>query len=118
MSLMEEFAEQIGNIVMDGPFSEEAVLSVDGYLDRSVGGIFFSGSYEEGNMAPYSMKNLVDREFFQVSALQLSDIDRPWDALRGATLALRGREFRISAVSGKRGSVLTLELQEADDDGE
>lgn len=118
MSLMEDFAEQMGNIVMDGPFSEEAVLSVEGYSDMSVSGIFFSGSYEEGSMAPYSMKNLVDREFFQVSTLQLSDIDRPWDALRGATLELRGKTFRISAVSGKRGSVLTLELQEVEDDGE
>jgi hypothetical protein len=118
VSQIEEFAEQLKELVTDGQFSEEAVLSVDGYPTFSVTGIFFSGSYEEGSMAAYSTRNLVDKEFFQISVFQLIDIPNPWNALRGATLEVRNKVFRVLAISGKRGDVLTLELQEAEEDAE
>lgn len=118
MSQIDMFNAQIANILEGGQFSEKAVIALEDDADTefTVYGFFYSGSYEEERIAPYSATTATDKEFFQLSASQLADISTPWTTLKGVILEARSTTFRISEVYGKRGEMLTLELQEVEDD--
>lgn len=118
MSQMDMFNAQIANILEGGQFSEQAVIALDDddNTNLTVYGFFYSGSYEEERIAPYSATTTTDKEFFQLSASQLTNVSTPWTTLKGLTLEARSTTFRISEVYGKRDEMLTLELQEVEDD--
>ena len=115
-----DYERQWQRIMTSNMFSEPAVITDGEAVYLSLTGIFCSGSYEEDSPAPYSPKRLVSRECFQVSSMSIPDgVKDPWETLKGWDLLLTNRSlaFRILDISGKRGGMLTLYLQEKNTDG-
>lgn len=110
---MYDYEYQWSQLMRDNLYTEDAVIQTD-ELSLNVKGIYYSGSYEEDSPAPYAPKEAVDRYGFQISSREIpEEIEEPTRELAGATLLLPGRNrtFRILAINGNEGGVLTLRLQ-------
>lgn len=106
---------QFSRLIANSMFSEGATFSDGGSQSFAARGIFYSGSYEEDSPAAYAPRKLVAKECFQISTLSVpTTVENPWDELKGwsVTLTQRNLKFRIIDISGKRGGMFTLYLQE------
>lgn len=111
--MLSVFEDQWREIMEDGQMSESARIRLASGSAVSVSGIFFSGTYSIEKAVPYSPKNGVDQQFFQVSELSLdkAGIEDP-DDLKMAGLQIDGRgSFRVTIVKGKGSGMITLQLQ-------
>lgn len=117
---MYDFEYQWQQILNDNIFTEEAILT-KGDDSWTIKGCYYSGSYEEDSPAPYAPKALVEKDGFQVSALELpSEMGNPMYDLNGCTLHLTGRDldFRVLSVMGNHGGMYTMRLQPVKEDEE
>lgn len=113
---MLDFEQQWQELMEDGAFSERGTITPAKGSAFTVSGIFFSGTYEDYKPTPYSGTAFEMKEWFQISSRSIPDeIERPWQALKGARLELplRGK-FKVNDISGKRGGMLTLFIKEAE----